>query len=212
MPRRKNTAVEAVEQPVATTDQMSETAAPVDSELQVVAKKAPAVTSRKGVPVSVSDLLRITSELDGSPTDQIAHACGYYTEFTTTLTGEVDVRVTRDDMFGYMQALLVSHGTNLAPPTRSTRRSNRQPIIKIGKTGNIVVGSRYTNVAGFPFGEEVDSRVRVEAEPGKITIFAATPGEYVSEGRDGDDLDDLDDYDFNGFGEGEDAEESDLDL
>lgn len=209
MPRRKNAAVEAVEQPATTTDQMSETAALLDSELQVVAKKTPAVTSKKGVPVNVSDLLRITTELDGSPTDQIARACGYYTEFTTVLTGEVDVRVTRDDTFGYMQALLASHGTNLAPPTRSTRRSNRQPIIKIGKTGNIVVGGRYTNVAGFPFGEEVDSRVRVEAEPGKITIFAAAPGEYASEDQGGDDLDD---YDPDGLDEGGDAEESDLDL
>jgi hypothetical protein len=210
LPRRKNAAVEAVEQPVATTDQMSETAAPVYSELQVVAKKTPAVTSKKGVPVSVSDLLQITSEMEGCPADQIAHACGYYTEFTNTATGETDVRVTRDDSFNHMQALLASHGTNLAPPTRSTRRSNRQPIIKIGKTGNIVVGGRYTNVAGFSFGEEVDSRVRVEAEPGKITIFAAAPGEYASEDQGGDDLDDLDDYDSNGLDE--DAEESDLDL
>lgn len=188
---------------------MSETAAPVDSELQVVAKKTPAVTSKKGVPVNVSDLLRITSELGGSPTDQIAHACGYYTEFTTALTGEVDVRVTRDDMFGYMQALLVAHGTKLAPPARSTRRSNRQPIIKIGKTGNIVIGGRYTTVAGFPFGEEVDSKVRVEAEQGKITIFAAAPGEYASEDQGGDDLDD---YDPDDLSEDEDGEESDLDL
>jgi hypothetical protein len=81
---------------------------------------------------------------------------------------------------------------------RSNRRSNRQPIIKIGKTGNIVVGGRYTAIAGFPFGEELDSRVRVEAEKGKITIFAADPGEYATE-----DLADLD---------GVEEEDSELDL
>ena len=162
--------------------------------------KLPATSSRKGTPVATSELLSISSQMDGAPSDQVAHACGYYTEVTTTATGEVDVRVTSADTFALMQALLAAQGTNLAPPVRSNRRSNRQPIIKIGKTGNIVVGGRYTALAGFPFGEDLDSRVRVEAEKGKITIFAAEPGEYASEDQVDAELDDLD------------GEESELDL
>jgi hypothetical protein len=163
-------------------------------------KKVPATSSKKGTPVAPSELLSITSQMEGCPSDQVAHACGYYTEVTTTATGEVDVRVTSTDTFAFMQALLAAQGTNLAPPVRSNRRSNRQPIIKIGKNGNIVVGGRYTALAGFPFGEDLDSRVRVEAEKGKITIFAAEPGEYASEDQAEIELDDVDE------------EESELDL
>ena len=148
---------------------------------EVTEKKVPATSSKKGTPVAPSELLSITSEMEGAPSDQVAHACGYFTEVTTTATGEVDVRVTSADTFAFMQALLAAQGTNLAPPVRSNRRSNRQPIIKIGKTGNIVVGGRYTTLAGFPFGGELDFRVRVEAEKGKITIFAADPEEYVAD-------------------------------
>ena len=148
---------------------------------EVIEKKVPATSSKKGTPVAPSELLKTTSQMEGAPSDQVAHACGYYTEVTTTATGEVDIRVTSADTFAFMQALLAAQGTNLAPPVRSNRRSNRLPIIKIGKTGNIVVGGRYTTIAGFPFGGELDSRVRVEAEKGKITIFAADPEEYASE-------------------------------
>ena len=148
---------------------------------EAIKKKVPATSSRKGTPVAPSELLDIASRMDGEPSDKVAHACGYFTEVTTTATGEVDVRVTSADTFPFMQALMAAQGTNLAPPVRSNRRSNRQPIIKIGKTGNIVVGGRYTTIAGFPFGGELDSRVRVEAEKGKITIFAADPEEYASD-------------------------------
>lgn len=168
-------------------------------------KKVPAVTSKKGTPVTPSDLLRITSQMtaEGAPTDKIAHACGYFTEATTTATGEADIRVTAADNSAFMLALLAAQGTVLTPPARSSRRSNRQPIIKIGKNGNIVVGSRYSVVAGFEFGENLDTRVRVEAEKGKITIFAADPADYASEDQDDSGLDDIDDID---------EEESDLDL
>ena len=169
MPRRKNTA-EAVESPIIP-DQMTE----------VIEKKVPATSSKKGTPVAPSELLSITSQMEGAPSDQVAHACGYFTEVTTTATGEVDVRVTSADTFAFMQALLAAQGTNLAPPVRSNRRSNRNPIIKIGKTGNIVVGGRYTSLAGFPFGADVVSKVRVETEKGKINIFAADPEDYESD-------------------------------
>lgn len=177
------------------------TAAPQMTETE---KRVPATTTKKGVPVSTEELLRIAAKMEGSPSDQIARACGYYTEVTTTATGDVEVRVTADDNFALMRALLAAQGTNLAPPVRSNRRSNRRPIIKIGKTGNIVVGGRYTTVAGFLFGEDVDSRVRIEAEKGKITIFAASADDYVSD-QDSDAIDDdsIDESDLDGIEESE---------
>ena len=169
MPRRKNTA------------EAETTVTPEMTEATTTEKKQPAKTSKKGTPVSPQELMEITSKMEGSPSDVIAQACGYFTEITTTATGEVEVRVTVEDNFAFMQALLAAQGTKLAPPVRPSRRTSRQPIIKIGKTGNIVVGSRYTTVAGFPFGEDVESKVRVEAEAGKITIFAAPAEDYATE-------------------------------
>lgn len=156
----------------------------------------PATTSKKGTPVSAAELLQIASRMEGAPYDQVAHECGYYTETTTTATGEVEVRVTSADTFAFMQALLAAQGTKLAAPARSNRRTNRSPIIKIGKTGNIVVGGRYTSIAGFPFGEDVVSKVRVEAEKGKITIFAADPSEYASDQEDVDGIEDESELDL----------------
>lgn len=144
------------------------------TEATAVEKKQPTKTTKKGTPVSPSELLRIASEMEGSPSDAVAQACGYFTEVTTTATGEVEIRVSAQDESAFWQALLIAQGgIKFAPPARSSRRSGRAQIIKIGKTGNIVVGGRYTSIAGFPFGEGVESKVRVEAEQGKITIFAA---------------------------------------
>ena len=175
MPRRKN-AADAAEQP-STTDQMTESAAE---------KKVPAKTSKKGTPVSASELQAIVSSMQGATADKLAQECGYYTETTTTATGEVEIRVTAQDQQNFMIALVASQGLAIAPPARSSRRTSRQPIIKIGKTGNIVVGGRYTTIAGFEFGEDMDSRVRVEAVKGQITITAASPDEYASSEDDSD--------------------------
>jgi hypothetical protein len=172
--------------------------APTAEPMEKAEKRIPATTTKKGTPVSPQKLLEITSRMEGQPSDKIAFECGYYTEVTTTATGEVEVRVTVDDNFAFTRALLAAQGINLAPPVRSNRRTNRRPIIKIGKTGNIVVGGRYTTIAGFGFGEDIDSRVRVEAEKGKITIFAASPDDYASDQSDdaeGDVNDDPDAFD-----------------
>lgn len=177
MPRRKNTAAEA--ETIDTTEMTEAT----------IEKKAPVKTLKKGTPVGPEKLMQITSEMEGNPSDVIAQACGYYTEITTTATGDVDIRVTVEDNFAFMQALLAAQGTKLAPPARPSRRTSRQPIIKIGKTGNIVVGGRYTTIAGFPFGEGVESKVRVEAVQGKITILAAPAEDYSSVEADEDESD-----------------------
>jgi hypothetical protein len=176
LPRQKKAATEAAETQAPETtdnsDQMTEAA---------TEKKASATTSKKGTPVSPADVLRIASDMEGQPADVVAKECGYYTETTNNATGEVEVRVTASDTSAFLAALLAAKGVNLAPPVRAARRSNRSPIVKIGKNGNIVVGGRHTTIAGFPFGEGVDSRVRIEAEKGKITIFAASPDDYSSD-------------------------------
>lgn len=183
MPRRKNAeTAETTANPA--TDSMTET----------TEKKVAAKTSKKGTPVSAAVLLETVAQMEGQPADKIAHACGYFTETTVTATGETDVRVTNADQHAFMAALVAAQGISIAPPVRTNRRSSRLPIIKIGKNGAIVVGGRYTTVAGFPFGENMDSRVRIEAEAGKITITAAHPDEYAGS----DDIDDLDDADDDG--------------
>lgn len=144
-------------------------------------------TSRKGTPVEPAEVLRIASEMEGQPIDVVAKECGYYTEITNNATGETEIRVTLPDQSAFTAVLLAANGVKLAPPARTVRRSNRSPIVKIGKAGTIVIGGRHTTVAGFPFGEEVDSRVRIESEKGKITIFAASPDEYASEDGSADD-------------------------
>jgi hypothetical protein len=171
LPRQKKAATEAAETqtPIETTAPMTEAA---------TEKKT---TSKKGTPVEPARVLQIASEMEGQPADVVAKECGYYTEITNNATGETEVRVTAADTSAFLAALLAAKGVNLAPPARAARRSNRSPIVKIGKNGNIVVGGRHTTIAGFPFGEEVDSRVRIEAEKGKITIFAASPDEYASD-------------------------------
>lgn len=136
------------------------------------AKKLPAKTSKRGTPVSSDELLQISQQMAGEPLDKIAIAAGYFTEITTVETGEVEIKCDLADQLSYTQALLAANGTSIAPPTRSARRHNRKPRLKIGKTGIIVVGGRYAEIAGFAFGENVDSYVQLVAEKGKITITA----------------------------------------
>ena len=186
LPRPKKAAPEA-----------AETQSPIDQMTETATEKK--TTSKKGTPVEPAQVLRIASEMEGQSADVVAKECGYYTEITNNATGETEVRVTANDVSTFLATLLAAKGVNLAPPARAVRRTNRSPIVKIGKTGTIVVGGRHTTIAGFPFGEGVDSRVRIEAEQGKITIFAASPDEYASDA----DLDDndLDDNDLDGDAE-----------
>lgn len=158
---------------------------------ETTTEKAPATSRKKGTPVSAAEIKRIMSEMEGSTIDAIAKACGYYTEITNNATGEVEIRVTRADQDEWMRASLEAQsGVKLAPPVRPYRRTNRSPVVKIGKTGNIVVGGRHTSIAGFPFGEDVDSYVKIEAEQGRIVITAG-----VKEVEESDELDGIDDID-----------------
>lgn len=166
LPRRKAAEVETAENPITDSpspEQMSE--AP--------AEKTAATTRTKGTPLPLDQIKATMTQMEGQPLDAVAKACGFYTEITDNATGAVEVRVTAADSQAFLTASLEAlSGVKLAAPVRSHRRTNRSPVVKIGKTGNIVVGGRHTSIAGFPFGEEVDSYVKIEATPGQIVITA----------------------------------------
>ena len=166
VPRRKPAEVETAETPITdspSSEQMSE--AP--------AEKTAATTRTKGTPLPLDQIKATMTQMEGQPLDAVAKACGFYTEITDNVTGAVEVRVTAADSQAFLTASLEAlSGVKLGAPVRSHRRTNRSPVVKIGKTGNIVVGGRHTSIAGFPFGEDVDSYVKIEAAPGQITITA----------------------------------------
>lgn len=188
LPRRQKTAVvETAETPkTEPTQQMTEASAE---------KAAPATTRTKGTPVSLAEIKAKMTEMEGQPLDAVAKACGFYTEITDNATGATEVRVTNTDQLEFLKASLEAQaGVKLASPARPYRRTNRSPVVKIGKTGNIVVGGRHTSIAGFPFGEDVDSYVRIEASPGQIIITAGVKeaSEQVESDLDVEEESDLD--------------------
>lgn len=165
LPRRQKAVVETAEIPeTESTEQMTEALAE---------KAAPATTRTKGTPLSLAEIKQTMADMEGQALDAVAKACGFYTEITDNATGAVEIRVTNADQLEFLKASLEAQaGVKLASPSRPYRRTNRSPVVKIGKTGNIVVGGRHTAIAGFPFGEDVDSYVKIEAAPGQIIITA----------------------------------------
>jgi hypothetical protein len=110
-------------------------------------------------------LLDKSKSMTGSPIDEVAKACGYYKEVTNTETGEVKVSPLTTDFMAAM--LKAQSGVEFAPPARVySRRTSRPPTVTVGGNGNIVVGNRYSSVAGFA----PSSKVQVEATEGKIVI------------------------------------------
>ena len=166
MPRRKAAAEELAEAPISdtsTTEQMSEAPAAIEK----------AVTRVKGTPLPPEQIREKMTEMEGQPLDLVAKECGFYTEITDNATGSVEIRVTSADQLEFLKASFeAKNGVKFAAPARPYRRTNRSPVVKIGKTGNIVVGGRHTSIAGFPFGEDVDSYVKIEASAGQIVITA----------------------------------------
>lgn len=191
LPRRKAAAEEVAE--TTTTGQTSQM-----TEATTETKTA-ATSRKKGTPLPGNEIKAKMVEMTGQPIDLIAKACGFYTEITNNATGEVEIRVTEKDQNEFLRVSFeVQAGIKLAAPARPYRRTNRSPVVKIGKIGNIVVGGRHTSIAGFAFGEDVDSYVNIDAEPGKITITAGEKN-TASQG----DLDIDSDGDIDGEGDGD---------
>lgn len=166
VPRRKPADTETAETPI--------TDSPIPEQMsEAPAEKIVATTRAKGTPLPLDQIKATMAQMEGLPIDAVAKACGFYTEITDNATGAVEIRVTAADSNAFLTASLEAlSGVKLAAPVRSHRRTNRSPVVKIGKTGNIVVGGRHTSIAGFPFGDDVDSYVKIEAAPGQIIITA----------------------------------------
>lgn len=115
------------------------------------------------------ELLDHAAKYAGQPIDQVAKECGYYKEITNRETGESRTNILGQDFMAAM--FKAQSGIEFAPPTRAySRRSNRPPVVKVGGNGNIVIGNRYSSIAGF----NPASKVQIEAIEGKITITAGT--------------------------------------
>lgn len=175
MPRRKaEPATEAVPQtPNTTTSSVS----PVTQTTEITRLEGAA-------------LLDLQKRMAGEPVDKIAHQAGYFTVKVNEETGEERIQYQHKQL---MAALLQAQGITMAPPTRPySSRSNRAPVVTVGGIGNIVVGNRYSSVAGFDPG----AKIQVTAEAGQIILTAAAvePAQVETEAEaeaEEDSLDDL---------------------
>ncbi len=110
-------------------------------------------------------LLDYTQANQGATGADLAYGAGYYTDITDPETGETQTRIHQNEFFKRLAE--ASAGIEIPDTRRSySSRPNRAPVIKVGKLGTCVVGSRHSGVAGFKAG----SRVQVTAENGKITL------------------------------------------
>lgn len=114
----------------------------------------------------------------GKPVDEVAHGAGFYTTITNTETNEVTVKVNKEEFFTAMSGALM--GVPFETPKRAyTARKNRAPIVSVTAIGNIVVGARHSDTAGFASGD----KLLVTATEGQIvlTLHAKAPVEAAEE-------------------------------
>lgn len=175
MPRRKTEpATEAVPQTPSTT---TPSVSPVTQTTEITRLEGAA-------------LLDLQKQMIGEPMNKVAHQAGYFTVKVNEETGEERIQYQHKQL---MAALLQAQGITMAPPTRPySSRSNRAPVVTVGGNGNIVVGNRYSSVAGFDPG----AKIQVTATTGKIvlTVAAVEPAQAETEieaGAEEDSLDDL---------------------
>jgi len=168
-------------QPATETVTQATTEAPTEKETKNI--------TVKGEPLEGQALLAKTTEFTGKPIDEVAKACGYYKEVTSRETGETKTTVFTQD---FMAAMIKAQtGIEFAAPVRAySRRTNRAPVVTVGGNGNIVIGNRYSSVAGFL----AATKVQVEAVEGKIivTAYEGSEEEELEEGEEEGEQDDLD--------------------
>lgn len=128
-------------------------------------------------------LLDFVQANQGASGEDLALGAGYFTKITDPETGETQTRIHKNEFF---KCLTEASAGIVIPATRRSYSGprNRAPVIKIGKGGNCVVGSRHTAVAGF----EPSSRVQVTAEAGRIILvpFEGSPDEAEVDSTDED--------------------------
>lgn len=161
----------------------TETQAPAET------KAEPKNITKKGEQLQGEALLDMSLSVAGKPIDEVARACGFYKEVTNRESGETKVTILTTEFMAAM--LKAQSGIEFAPPARShSRRTNRAPVVTVGGNGNIVIGNRYSSVAGFG----PASKVHVEAVEGKITITVYEGAEDADDdnGGEAEEADDLD--------------------
>lgn len=164
--------------------QTEDPSVPTENQMtQAEATKTPKKSTVFGDKLTGQELVTKAGGLIGQPIDIVAKECGYYKQITDNETGEVTVRVLREDFTAAM--LKAQTGMEFAPPTRPySRRTSRSPLLTVGGNGNIVVGNRYSSIAEFVPG----GKVKVEAVKGKITITVNDGEEEAIEEDDQDEL------------------------
>jgi hypothetical protein len=158
MPRRKSTSEE------------TDTPSTESTEMPTAEIEAPetqateTATVVKGERMTGQALLDFVVANRERPVNELVYEAGYYTKRIDAETGEEKISYHKP---AFHEAINRANGIELAPATRTyAPRKNRAPVVKLGKNGNIVVGGRHSTVAGF----EPGSKVKVESEPGRITI------------------------------------------
>ncbi len=187
MPRRK--AEPATAEPQTPTPAQPATETVTQATVEAPTEKETKNITVKGEQLEGQVLLAKTKEFTGKPIDEVAKACGFYKEVTSRETGETKTTVFTQD---FMAAMIKAQtGIEFAAPVRAySRRTNRAPVVTVGGNGNIVIGNRYSSVAGFL----AATKVKVEAVEGKITVTDYEGGEDddLEDGEDETEQDELD--------------------
>jgi hypothetical protein len=187
VPRRK--AEPATAEPQTPTPAQPATETVTQATVEAPTEKETKNITVKGEQLEGQVLLAKTKEFTGKPIDEVAKACGFYKEVTSRETGETKTTVFTQD---FMAAMIKAQtGIEFAAPVRAySRRTNRAPVVTVGGNGNIVIGNRYSSVAGFL----AATKVKVEAVEGKITVTAYEGGEDddLEDGEDETEQDELD--------------------
>ncbi len=181
MPRRKS-ATEASDCETQTV-QSEMSAELLEAPAEMVAEETVAAkpVKTKGERMTGDDLLVYVRENKDAPADDVIYGAGYFTKTVDPSTGESKTTLHKPQFY---EAIAAANGVSLAPPKRAfAARKGRKPIVTVVKNGNIVVGARHGAIAGF----EPQSKVKIEAEHGRIVLTA-----WQDEDGAADDDDDLD--------------------
>ena len=123
-------------------------------------------TSRlKGSPLQGEEFKQYLADNKGKPVDEVAYGAGFYTVVADLETGETKTTIHKNEFYSAMTAALTGIAFE-APKRAYTTRKNRAPIISVTTVGNIVVGSRHSDVAGFASGD----KILVTATEGQIVL------------------------------------------
>jgi hypothetical protein len=163
MPRRKST-TEELDTPTSIETDMP-TAEAIAPEMEA-AEESVKPKAIKGDRMIGQALLDFVVANRNRPINEVVFEAGYYTKKIDPETGEEKISYHKP---AFHEAINRANGIELAPAPRAySPRKNRAPVVTLGKNGNIVVGGRHSLVAGF----EAGSKVKVESEPGRITLVA----------------------------------------